>query len=270
MNALSFLNRSSQCLRRRSTMQMRLNVRKPLRAGAQQPARPVRAVAARAAATEQKAVSKEVVDKCINAIRFLSIDAVNKANSGHPGAPMGCAPMSYVIWNEFMRFNPKNPKWINRDRFVLSIGHASMLQYSMLYLCGFDSVTVRRSFDILRFVLVLNHVGFLCVCCSSQRCCGSSRGMAHTVCRRLRCRLIVIARAEYTDILYHMDVHAHTFDVLVQMDDIKQFRQYGSATPGHPENFVTAGIEVTTGVCRVLDAPHVRCTWRNAFVDCHS
>ena len=120
---------------------MKLNVRKPAVAGKAAPRG--RCVARRAAAVEQTAVSKEVVDKCINTIRFLSIDAVNKANSGHPGAPMGCAPMSYVIWNEVMNYNPKNPKWINRDRFVLSIGHASMLQYSMLYLSGFDSVTVR-------------------------------------------------------------------------------------------------------------------------------
>jgi Transketolase, thiamine diphosphate binding domain len=125
-------------------MQMKLNIRKPVVA---RPARASRAVAARAAAVEQQTVSKEMVDTCINTIRFLSIDAVNKANSGHPGAPMGCAPMSYVIWNEVMKFNPKNPKWINRDRFVLSIGHASMLQYSMLYLCGFDSVTVRPTLN---------------------------------------------------------------------------------------------------------------------------
>lgn len=112
------------------------------------------------------------VNDCINAIRFLSIDGVNKANSGHPGLPMGCAPMAYVLWNETMKFNPKNPKFFNRDRFVLSAGHGSMLQYSLLYLCGFDSVT---------------------------------------------------------------------------MDDLKSFRQWGSKTPGHPENFVTEGVEVTTG-----------------------
>ncbi len=74
----------------------------------------------------------------INTIRTLSMDAVQKANSGHPGAPMALAPLAYVLWKRFLRFNPKNPKWINRDRFVLSNGHASMLQYSMLYLTGYD------------------------------------------------------------------------------------------------------------------------------------
>jgi transketolase len=88
-------------------------------------------------------VSAEVADMCINTIRFLSIDAVNKANSGHPGAPMGCAPMSFVLYNEAMKYNPKNPAFINRDRFVLSAGHASMLQYAMLHLSGYDSVSVR-------------------------------------------------------------------------------------------------------------------------------
>lgn len=82
------------------------------------------------------------INNCINAIRFLSIDGVNAANSGHPGLPMGCAPMSYVLWGEEMKYNPKNPKFFNRDRFVLSAGHGSMLQYSLLHLCGFDSVSV--------------------------------------------------------------------------------------------------------------------------------
>ncbi len=109
---------------------------------------------------------------CINSIRFLAIDAVEKAKSGHPGLPMGAAPMAYVLWNSAMRYNPKNPKWFNRDRFVLSAGHGCMLQYAMLYLTGYDSVS---------------------------------------------------------------------------LEDIKQFRQWGSKTPGHPENHVTAGIEVTTG-----------------------
>ena len=109
---------------------------------------------------------------CINSIRFLAVDAINKSKSGHPGLPMGAAPMSFVLWDKFIRHNPKNPKWFNRDRFVLSAGHGCMLQYAMLYLTGYDSVT---------------------------------------------------------------------------MDDIKQFRQWGSTTPGHPENFETAGIEVTTG-----------------------
>lgn len=109
---------------------------------------------------------------CINSIRFLAIDAVQKANSGHPGLPMGAAPMAFVLWDRFMRFNPKNPKWFNRDRFVLSAGHGCMLQYALLHLTGYDSVT---------------------------------------------------------------------------LDDIKQFRQWGSKTPGHPENFETLGVEVTTG-----------------------
>ena len=87
-------------------------------------------------------VSQETVDKCVNAIRFLAIDAVNKAKSGHPGLPMGAAPMSYVLFNEAMKYNPKNPEWANRDRFVLSAGHGSMLQYALMHLVGYDSVTV--------------------------------------------------------------------------------------------------------------------------------
>ncbi|URR36763.1 transketolase [Thermosynechococcus sp. HN-54] len=118
------------------------------------------------------AVTQSLDELCINAIRFLAIDAVQKANSGHPGLPMGAAPMAYVLWNQFMRFNPKNPQWFNRDRFVLSAGHGCMLQYALLYLTGYDSVTI---------------------------------------------------------------------------EDIKQFRQWGSRTPGHPENFETPGVEVTTG-----------------------
>ncbi|MEM6613006.1 MAG: transketolase [Cyanobacteria bacterium P01_C01_bin.72] len=113
-----------------------------------------------------------VENLCINSIRFLAIDAIEKASSGHPGLPMGAAPMAFVLWDKFMRYNPKNPAWFNRDRFVLSAGHGSMLQYALMYLVGYDSVSI---------------------------------------------------------------------------EDIKQFRQWGSATPGHPENFVTPGIEVTTG-----------------------
>lgn len=74
----------------------------------------------------------------INAIRMLSVDAVQKANSGHPGLPMGAAPMAYVLWTHFLKYNPKNPEWYNRDRFVLSAGHGSMLLYSLLYLTGYD------------------------------------------------------------------------------------------------------------------------------------
>jgi transketolase len=116
--------------------------------------------------------TQSLEELCINSIRFLAIDAVEKANSGHPGLPMGAAPMAFVLWDRFMRFNPKNPKWIDRDRFVLSAGHGCMLQYALLHLMGYDSVS---------------------------------------------------------------------------LDDIKQFRQWGSNTPGHPENHVTPGVEVTTG-----------------------
>ena len=116
--------------------------------------------------------TQSLEELCINSIRFLAVDAVEKAKSGHPGLPMGAAPMAFVLWDRFMRFNPKNPKWFNRDRFVLSAGHGCMLQYALLYLTGYDSVTI---------------------------------------------------------------------------EDIKQFRQWGSKTPGHPENFETEGVEVTTG-----------------------
>jgi transketolase len=75
---------------------------------------------------------------CVNAIRFISADAVQKANSGHPGAPMGEAPLAYTLWDRFLRHNPANPAWPNRDRFVLSNGHASMLLYSLLHLTGYD------------------------------------------------------------------------------------------------------------------------------------
>lgn len=116
--------------------------------------------------------TQSLEELCINSIRFLAIDAVEKAKSGHPGLPMGAAPMAFVLWDRFMRYNPKNPKWFNRDRFVLSAGHGSMLLYALLHLTGFDSVSI---------------------------------------------------------------------------EDIKQFRQWESKTPGHPENFMTEGVEVTTG-----------------------
>ena len=109
---------------------------------------------------------------CVNSIRFLAVDAINKSNSGHPGLPMGCAPMAYALWDRILSHNPKNPQWFNRDRFVLSAGHGCMLLYALLHLSGYDSVTI---------------------------------------------------------------------------EDIKQFRQWGSHTPGHPETFETAGVEVTTG-----------------------
>ena len=108
---------------------------------------------------------------CINTIRTLSMDAVQKANSGHPGTPMALAPLAYVVWTQFLRHNPSNPRWVNRDRFVLSCGHASMLLYTMLYLTGYD----------------------------------------------------------------------------LSLEEIKNFRQWGSKTPGHPEYEITPGVETTTG-----------------------
>ena len=75
---------------------------------------------------------------CVNTIRMLSVDAVEKAKSGHPGAPMGLAPAAYVLWTRLLKHNPRNPSWLDRDRFVLSAGHASMLIYSMLHLTGYD------------------------------------------------------------------------------------------------------------------------------------
>ena len=118
------------------------------------------------------AVPTSLETLCINSIRMLAVDAINKSKSGHPGLPMGCAPMGYTLWDKFLRHNPKNPKWFNRDRFVLSAGHGCMLLYALLHLTGYDSVTI---------------------------------------------------------------------------EDIKQFRQWGARTPGHPETFETAGVEVTTG-----------------------
>ena len=78
-----------------------------------------------------------------NAIRFLSIDAVQKANSGHPGMPMGMADVATILFKHYLRFDPKNPNWINRDRFVLSAGHGSMLLYSLLYLTGYESISLK-------------------------------------------------------------------------------------------------------------------------------
>ena len=77
-----------------------------------------------------------------NAIRFLSVDAVEKANSGHPGLPMGMADVATILFKYYLRFNPKNPNWINRDRFILSAGHGSMLLYSLLYLTGYKSISL--------------------------------------------------------------------------------------------------------------------------------
>lgn len=116
-------------------------------------------------------MSTEIHEKAINTIRTLSIDAIEKANSGHPGLPMGAAPMAYKVFTDFMNHNPKNPDWFNRDRFVLSAGHGSMLLYSLLHLHGYD----------------------------------------------------------------------------LSLDELKNFRQWGSKTPGHPEYGHTAGVEATTG-----------------------
>jgi transketolase len=115
--------------------------------------------------------ASELDQCCVNTIRTLTMDAVQRANSGHPGAPMGLAAAGYVLWTRIMNHNPRNPDWPNRDRFVLSGGHASMLLYSLLYLTGYD----------------------------------------------------------------------------VSLDDIKNFRQWGSKTPGHPEYRHTPGVETTTG-----------------------
>ncbi|KAJ6821922.1 putative transketolase, chloroplastic [Iris pallida] len=152
-----------------------LGFRSPARLSTRLPRTPRRssqAVRAAAVETVEKTATLEVVEKSVNTIRFLAIDAVEKANSGHPGLPMGCAPMGHILYDEVMRYNPKNPYWFNRDRFVLSAGHGCMLQYALLHLAGYDSV---------------------------------------------------------------------------KEEDLKSFRQWGSRTPGHPENFETPGCEVTTG-----------------------
>ena len=115
--------------------------------------------------------NKPIEELSINTIRTLCMDAVQKANSGHPGTPMALAPMSYLLWTKFLRYNPKNPNWFNRDRFVLSNGHASTLQYAMLHLTGYD----------------------------------------------------------------------------LSLEEVKNFRQWGSKTPGHPEYGMTPGVETTTG-----------------------
>ena len=116
-------------------------------------------------------VTHELDQLCINTIRTLAMDAVQQADSGHPGTPMALAPLAYVLWQRHLKYNPANPDWLDRDRFVLSAGHACMLLYSVLYLTGYD----------------------------------------------------------------------------LTLDDIKQFRQWGSRTPGHSEHGVTPGVEATTG-----------------------
>ncbi|KAG6474765.1 hypothetical protein ZIOFF_068704 [Zingiber officinale] len=106
-------------------------------------ARRAKAVKASAVETLEVAATDALVEKSINTIRFLAIDAVEKANSGHPGLPMGCAPMGHILYDEVMKYNPKNPYWFNRDRFVLSAGHGCML-----HLAGYDSV---QNFPNVRF-----------------------------------------------------------------------------------------------------------------------
>jgi len=113
----------------------------------------------------------ELEKKCIDTIRFLAADAIEKAKSGHPGMPLGAAAAAFALWTKHLKHNPKNPQWPDRDRFVLSSGHASMLLYALLHLTGYD----------------------------------------------------------------------------LSLDDIKNFRQWGSRTPGHPEYKHTPGVEVTTG-----------------------
>src|SRR5258706_5860357 len=84
------------------------------------------------------AAKESIQQLCIDTVRVLAADAVQKANSGHPGTPMGLAPLGHVLWSGTMNYNPQNPAWANRDRFILSAGHACMLQYSFLYLTGYD------------------------------------------------------------------------------------------------------------------------------------
>src|SRR5512139_1302734 len=116
-------------------------------------------------------MTNDLQTRAINTIRFLSADAVQQANSGHPGLPMGGAAMAYTIWTRHLRHNPRNPKWAGRDRFILSGGHGSMLLYSLLHLTGYD----------------------------------------------------------------------------LPLDELQNFRQWGSLTPGHPEYGLTPGVELTTG-----------------------
>jgi len=93
------------------------------------------------AVSDQSVATGTQLDQlCINTIRTLSMDAVQKANSGHPGTPMALAPVAYCLWQQFLRYDPENPTWPNRDRFVLSNGHASMLLYSLLHLAGVRDV----------------------------------------------------------------------------------------------------------------------------------
>jgi len=133
--------------------------------------------------TRRTAGQRDLDKQCIDTIRTLAIDAVEKAQSGHAGAPMGLAPVAYTLWQQFLRYDPADPLWPNRDRFVLSNGHASMLLYALLHLAGVRRVEKGRVGD----------------------------------------------------------------DAAVSLDDIKNFRQLDSVTPGHPEYGRTTGVETTTG-----------------------
>src|ERR1022692_2031714 len=137
------------------------------------------------AVSDHAVVTGQQLDQlCINTIRTLSMDAVQEANSGHPGTPMALAPVPYCLWQQFLRYDPSDPLWPNRDRFVLSNGHASMLLYSLLHLAGVREVTPNGE--------VLSTPA-------------------------------------------------------VSLEEIKNFRQLGSKTPGHPEYGLTSGVETTTG-----------------------
>ncbi|GJW95513.1 ribonuclease H-like domain-containing protein [Tanacetum coccineum] len=113
------------------------------------------------AKTFKKETDSSLVENSANTIRFLAVDAIEKSNSGHPGLPMGCAPMGHILFDEVMRYNPKNPYWFNRDRFVLSAGHGCMLQYALLYLAGYDSVKVTKPSYRARLAGVPSGVGSL-------------------------------------------------------------------------------------------------------------
>jgi transketolase len=85
-------------------------------------------------------MTEQLDQQCVDTIRFLAVDMVEKADSGHPGLPLGAAPMAYVLWTRFLKYNPRNPDWVNRDRFVLSAGHGSALLYSLLHLTGYATL----------------------------------------------------------------------------------------------------------------------------------
>src|SRR5438093_7861986 len=103
------------------------------------------AIEAAEASNEPKTGAKDKLEElCVNTIRFLAVDAVEKAKSGHPGSPMGMADMAFVLWTEFLRHDPADPQWRDRDRFVLSAGHASLLLYSLLHLTGYQDKNIEQ------------------------------------------------------------------------------------------------------------------------------